>query len=353
MSDEQLPAARRPARRRAKPTNLRNPTISDVAALAGVSNASVSRVLNNNLTVDADISARVTAAVATLRYKPSTVARGLALGRTNTVAVVVPDLENPMFQEILRGVMHAAAADGYRVLVTDTEENPNDEESAAREARRRCDALVLISPRLPAAELDVLLAELQPVILVNRQLAASTISSVSIDYAHGMQGILTELHRLGHRRVAYLAGPTQSDGDRLRRIGIEQATRDLDGLDVQIVPTGSRIADGDAAVETVVSLGVTATVTFNDLVAVGLLSALHRTKIAVPAQMSVVGFDDIPFATFSIPALSTVSVPRHELGLEAWNRLYESMSGAKTAPRHPVTFQPRYVARESAGAPPQ
>lgn len=327
------------------------PTISDVAAHAGVSKATVSRVLNRKATVDMIISDRVIASVEELGYRPSALARGLSLGRTNTVGVVVPDLENPMFQEILRGVTRAAAADGYRVLVTDTEEDAGDEAAAAREARRRCDAIVLCSPRLPEAELRALLDELHPVVLVNRELDASPVPSVSIDYASGMETVLAELHGLGHRRVLYLAGPAASQGDRLRRVGIARARGTHDGLEVDVVTVGSALADGAASVEAVRQSAATAVVAFNDLVALGLVSVLRRVGIAVPEDLSVVGFDDIPFAAFSVPALSTVSVPRRELGAEAWTRLHDTIGGATGG--HPLVFRPRFVARDSVAAVPQ
>ncbi|WP_138945124.1 DUF6807 family protein [Plantibacter sp. M259] len=326
------------------------PTISDVAEQAGVSKATVSRVLNGKATVDATIADRVLAAVDALGYRPSMLARSLSLGRTNTIGVVVPDLENPMFQEILRGVTRAAAADGYRVLVTDTEEDPADEAAAAREARRRCDAIVLCSPRLAEPELRALLAELHPVVLVNRELADSPVPSVSIDYASGMEQVLAELHALGHRRILYLAGPTASQGDRLRRVGIARARSDHDDLSIDIVPAGSALVDGAAVVDTVAQHDATAVVAFNDLVALGLVSALRGAGVSVPSALSVVGFDDIPFAAFAVPALSTVSVPRRELGAEAWTRLRDTIGGAEGG--HPLVFRPRFVARESTAARP-
>ena len=331
------------------PTAGATPTISDVARHAEVSKATVSRVLNGKATVDAEIASRVLAAVDALGYQPSMLARNLSLGRTNTVGVVVPDLENPMFQEILRGVTQAAAADGYRVLVTDTEEDPTDEAAAAREARRRCDAIVLCSPRLAEPELRALLAELHPVVLVNRELPDSPVPSVSIDYASGMEQVLAELSALGHRRVVYLAGPVASQGDRLRRVGITRAVSTHRELTVDVVAAGSALVDGAAAVDAVLALDATAVVAFNDLVALGLVSALRQAGVSVPAALSVVGFDDIPFAAFAVPALSTVSVPRRELGAEAWTRLRDTIGGA--AGGHPLVFRPRFVARESTAAP--
>ena len=145
-------------------------TIADVAEHAGVSQASVSRVLNGRSSVDPDIVQRVRASIAELGYRPSPTARSLVNGRNNTVAMVVPDLENPLFQGILKGLSLAAARDGYRVLVADTAENVDDEEEIAVEARQRCDALVLCAPRMPEAKLRALVEAVAPVVVVNRPL---------------------------------------------------------------------------------------------------------------------------------------------------------------------------------------
>ena len=143
-------------------------TIAEVAHAAGVSRATVSRVMNGRSTVDPELAARVREVAEQLHYRPSNTARSLSLGRTNTVAVVVPDLANPMFQQVLRGVASAAADEGYRVLVADTAEHAADEERIALDARLRCDALVLVSPRMPEGTLRALLPEIGPVVVVNR-----------------------------------------------------------------------------------------------------------------------------------------------------------------------------------------
>ena len=143
-------------------------TIAEVAHAAGVSRATVSRVMNGRSTVDPELAARVRDVAEQLHYRPSNTARSLSLGRTNTVAVVVPDLANPMFQQVLRGVASAAGDEGYRVLVADTAEHAADEERIALDARLRCDALVLVSPRMPEAVLRALLPEIGPVVVVNR-----------------------------------------------------------------------------------------------------------------------------------------------------------------------------------------
>ncbi|UOE44219.1 LacI family DNA-binding transcriptional regulator [Agromyces larvae] len=327
-------------------------TIADVAARAGVSQASVSRVLNGKPSVDPEIVRRVRRAVAELGYAPSMAARSLVHGRNQTVAMVVPDLGNPMFQGILEGVSVAAAVDGYRVLVADTVERVDDEEATAVEARQRCDAVVLCAPRLPADRLARLVERIAPVVVVNRQGDVPDVPSVGVDYARGIRDLVGHLVALGHRDLVYLSGPgsSRSNADRLR--GIDDARAADASLRVRVLDGGSGLDDGAAAVDAVDAArrdGATAVVAFNDLVALGLLTALRRRGIDVPGELSVAGFDDIPMAAYAAPSLTTLSVPRAELGAQVWTRLRGLIAGEPVA--HAVTFRPRLEVRESTAAP--
>ncbi|EFC86066.1 LacI family DNA-binding transcriptional regulator [Parafrankia sp. EUN1f] len=320
-------------------------TISDVAELAGVSRATVSRVVNGLPTVAPEIVERVTAAIAELDYHPSTLARNLSLGSTRTIAVVVPDLENPMFQSVLRGVTRAAAGAGYRVLVADTEEHAEVEAEIATEARRRCDALVLCAPRMPDAPLRQLLPKLEPVVLINRDAPDLGVPVVGVDYAAGARALLEHLVELGHRDIAYLSGPPGSTSDSLRRDGFARALTRSDHIELRILPTGARIEDGHRVAPAFVALGCTAAMAFNDLVAFGLLTGLREAGVDVPLDVSVAGFDDIPFAAYATPPLTTAAVAQFELGAQAWQHLHDAVSGA--APAAPFVHQPEIVVRAS------
>ena len=333
--------------------NTRRPavTIADVAAAAGVSRATVSRVMNGRSTVDPGISARVQEAAIELNYQPSNVARSLSLGRTTTVALVVPDLGNPVFQQVLRGVMAAAADDGYRVLVADAAEDPTQEAVLAREARMRCDALILVAPRMPDAALTALLPDVEPVVLVNRAVPGSTAPSLVVDYADAMVQVVDHLAALGHRRVAYLSGPGASYSDAQRRAGLDRA-RERHGLDVVELSGGSDIAAGHAAAGAVLASRVTAVVAFNDLVSFGLLAALNEAGVAVPGDISVAGFDDIALARYATPGLTTVAVPQSDLGRHAWRELHAVIDDGS----HPATsarFGARLEVRASTGPVPR
>jgi len=325
-------------------------TIADVARAAEVSRATVSRVMNGRLSVAPEIVARVRAAAERLNYRPSDLARSLSLGRTNMVALVVPDLGNPLFQQILRGITNASAAAGYKVLVAETAENPDAEAAIAIEARRRCDALIMVSPRMDEDQLLELLPQVQPVILVNRQ-GPAEVSSVVVDYGRAVRIVVDHLVGLGHRRLAFLSGPAASASNRLRLRALDVAEREIPGLELVRLECGWSIEDGYAAVERVLESRATAVVAFNDLVAFGLLARLNEVGVAVPVDLSVTGMDDIGLARFAVPSLTTVRVPQKDLGELAWQRLHAAIAG----PSRAVDGVPelRLAVRASTGPVPQ
>ncbi|MEU4193307.1 LacI family DNA-binding transcriptional regulator [Kribbella sp. NPDC026611] len=302
-------------------------TIADVARAAEVSRATVSRVMNGRLNVAPDIVARVRAAADRLNYRPSDLARSLSLGTTNMVALLVPDLGNPLFQQILRGITSASAAAGYRVLVAESDEDPDAEASIAIEARRRCDALIMVSPRLDEPSLLELLPQVQPVMLVNRQ-GPPEVSSVLVDYGRAVRMVVDHLVALGHRRLVFLAGPAASASNTLRLRALDVAEREITGLEIVRLDCGRSIEDGYGAVDRVLAARGTAVVAFNDLVAFGLLARLNEVGVAVPDELSVTGMDDIGLARFAVPSLTTVRVPQRDLGELAWRRLHAAITGA-------------------------
>lgn len=325
-------------------------TIADVAARAGVSQASVSRVLNGKQSVDPGIVRSVQSAIAALGYSPSVTARSLVHGRNDTIAMVVPDLENPLFQGILKGLSRAAASDGYRVLVADTAERVDDEEATALEARQRCDALVLCAPRMPEQQLRRLVERVSPVVVVNRPLPDAAVPIVGVDYVRGIRDLVDHLRALGHRRIAYVSGPATSASNAERLRGVDEATATHTDLRIDVLPGGSRLDDGYAAADAVVGAhadGITAVIAFNDLVALGLLQRLGELGIDVPGEVSVAGFDDVPIARFATPRLTSMSVPRAEMGAQVWVRLRTLIAGDPI--EHSVLYRPRLEARDSTG----
>lgn len=325
--------------------------IADVALKAGVSHATVSRVMNGNFTVDPAIAERVRAAATELNYQPNPVGRSLALGKTDTIGIVVPDLSNPTFQAILRGLSMAAAQDGYRVLIADSSEVSSEEAILAGEARRRCDGLVLCAPRMGDAELEELAPSLHPMVLINRSTKDSRAPSLMVDYGQGIQELAELLVGLGHTRLAFLAGPARSASNGLRLQGLEKFKAAHPEIDLRMLDAGSSFEAGHESVDSVLASGATGVMAFNDLVAMGLLSGLHERGVRVPEDISVTGFDDIPFARYTTPTLSTAAVPINELGQQAWHRMRDLIRNVSpdAGSEGPTIFQPRLEVRGSTG----
>lgn len=325
----------------------RRVTITDVARHAGVSLSTVSRVMNDNTTVDLELATRVRATAIELGYTASPLARSLVLGRTQTVAVVVPDLANPTFQAILRGVSRAAARDGYHVLLADSAEDVAEERLLAAETRRRTDGVILCAPRMPQAELTALLGTLGPVVVVNRS-AQDAAPVVAADYRTGLGELIAHLYGLGHRHLAFLSGVAESASNAARLAALADARTAHADLEITELPCGVDFDSGAAAADAVLATAATGILAFNDLVAMGLLSSLADRGVRVPEQLSVAGFDDIPFARYTSPPLTTAAVPATELGERAWAALHAQLTGAVADPF--ITLTPHVVLRASTAA---
>lgn len=306
--------------------------------------------MNGHFFGDPQIADRVRAAARELRYSPNHLARSFALGQTKAIAFLVPDLANPTFQAVLASLSKAASEDGYRVLVADSAESPDDEPLLAAEIRRRCDALVLCAPRMPDEALGEATQTLSPVVLLNRSSHATSVPTLTVESRAGFEALTRHLQELGHRRLAYVEGPDgPANENRLRGIG--DVSGQTDGFSLVRIHGGPNSEHGLAAVDDVIRSGATAVLAFNDLVAIGLVHGLQSRGVRVPQDVSVTGFDDIPFARFMSPSLTTASVPHESLGTLAWNRLRALIDGE--VPDHDVIFQPRLEIRSSTAAPRQ
>ncbi|MAP64313.1 MAG: LacI family transcriptional regulator [Microbacterium sp.] len=324
-------------------------TIADVAAKANVSLSTVSRVLNGNATVDPAMAERVRTAAAELDYSASPLARSLVLGRTQTIAVVVPDLGNPTFQEILRGLSRAAGTAGYHVLVADSAETVDEERVLARATRRRTDGVVLCAPRMDDAALASSLRELSPVVVVNRATADAPV--VGADYRSAFSEILHHLHRLGHRRLVFLSGNPRSSSNAARTAALAAFAAAHPDVMITEIPCGVDVDSGARVAGEVRASGATAVLAYNDLVAMGVMGVLRRDGMRIPDDISVAGFDDIPFSRWTSPTLTTASVPSRELGARAWEAMERALTDA-SAPPTADWLLPVVALRESTGPAP-
>lgn len=327
-----------------------NATIKDVASRAGVSVATVSRVLNDKGLVRPETVRRVLDAARELEYVPHGGARSLSMRCTRTVGVVLPDLHGEFFSEVIRGIDLAARARGYHLLVSGSHSDWTEMTAMALAVRGRVDGLIVMVPDMDPQEVQARLPGGVPVVLLNCR--GTTTWSIVIDNARGAEAMVDHLASLGHEEIAFITGPERNAdaAERLRgwRAGMERA-----GL----APRERLLVHGDfsenGGYEAACALlsgreRPNAIFAANDAMAIGALSAVRERRLEVPAQIAVVGFDDIPIARFVSPPLTTVSVEIAELGRRAFDLFIEGTEG-RSAPRM-ETLETHLVIRESCGA---
>lgn len=320
-------------------------TISDVARTAGVSIATVSRVLNGNDSVNPELAARVQEAVAKLDFRPNPAAQGLASGAYRTIGVIVPDLGNPYFSDILQAIVTHASADSYRIVVSDTQGDPNEELTACRQFLPYVDGIVAVSPRMSQPDLHTLAGLGVPTVLVNRRDTDVPLPSVAVDNRAATLAMCRHLADLGHRRIAYVSGPPTSWQNAERIHGINDAANL--GIMAAVVPAWDNVAGGYDATEAALATDPTAIITYNDLAAVGVLERLRQLGLAVPTDISVAGFDDIEIARYLHPRLTTVVNPKAEVGAAAWEALSRRIKHDEVS--SPDLIKCHLVARDSTG----
>jgi DNA-binding LacI/PurR family transcriptional regulator len=324
-------------------------TVRDVAKALGVSPSTVSRALSASDLVAPHTRQQVIDKARELGYAPNNSARGLSTGRKGTLGLVVPDLENPYFASVTKGVQARALAAGYSVFVADSDEDSHVERELVNKLKPQVDGLILCSSRMSDADLSALIGGI-PVLLVNRRLAG--LRDITINDQEIIRQALEHLHALGHRKVGYAGGPVGSWSDRQRRLGIEQALPGLPGLEVTSLGSFAPVFGGGQPVaDLAVAAGLTAVVAYNDLMALGIVARLHARGINVPDELSVVGIDDINAATLVSPALTTVRAPLRRVGSSAVDRLIESLD-PRGVPRPAETLPIEIVVRQSTSVVP-
>lgn len=329
-------------------------TIRDVARRAAVSPSTVSRTLNGSGYVSAAARQRVLAAVELLGYRPNRVARGLVGKSRQVIGLVLPDISNPFFPALARGVEDAADAAGYRVMLFNSDDRA-DKEAACCQAcvEHALDGLILDPCGDDVAHLEPAVAAGLALVLVDRGVSRVPADSVGVDNGLGMTRLVEYLLALGHRRIGIITGPRALSVAAERLAAWEAAL-----LGAGVRPAADWVAEGDfrfdggyRAAPRLVAAGVTAIVASNDLMAIGALRALEERGVRVPEQVSVAGYDDIPAASWTRPALTTVRQPTYRMGFRAARLCLERIEDRR--PRRPrrVRLRPRLVVRDSTGPP--
>ncbi|GAA1637091.1 LacI family DNA-binding transcriptional regulator [Kribbella alba] len=299
------------------------PTISQVAAAAGVSKSTVSRAFSRPEMITAETVAHVMDVATRLGYVPNHTARALSTGRAGTVAIVVPDIANPFFPPLIRGAQAAADQAGFSLLLGDSDEDPTREDVLVGKFGPQTDGIVLASSRMTEEQIRAH-AERRPLVLINRDVPG--LPRVLIDTATGIAAAVEHLAGLGHRHLVYVSGPTSSWSNAERRRAVRAAGRRL-GLKVSAVAARRSTYDaGVQRVDDILGSGASAVIAFDDLLAQGILAGLAARGVGVPDQFSVIGCDDVLAATMS-PPLTTVSAHGGHAGRKAVDLLVSFLDG--------------------------
>lgn len=335
----------------------RRPSITDVARRAGVSVGTVSNVLNRPDQVAPSTRGRVQATIEELGFVRNASARQLRVGATQTVGVIVLDMANPFFTEIARGIEDRISPDQYTLLLSSSDDDPVREARYLRLHEEHGVHGLIVSPA--HTSLDAVLAMRERgvrIVLLDVPRRPVPISCVGVDDVRGARLAVEHLLGLGHRRIGFVNGPDTISQCAARREGAVAALTAA-GLDPQeaLVEVTVPALDLDAGATGMGRLLAlpparrpSATLCANDLAAVGALRTLRRAGVAVPEEMAVVGYDDIPVASMLAVPLTTVRQPTHTLGWTAADLLLREAAGGGTAPER-VVFQPELVVRESTG----
>ncbi|UZN04288.1 LacI family DNA-binding transcriptional regulator [Cellulomonas sp. S1-8] len=325
------------------------PTIYDVAAAVGVAPSTVSRAFSRPGRVSVETSARIHEAAERLGYRANALARALPTGRTSMLAMVVSDVTNPFYFEIIRGAEAAANEQDYTLLVADVLEDAHVERTALERSLPFVEGLVLGTSRMSDSAVRVI-ARQRPTVVLNR--VVTGIPSVVTDNAKGMRQAVEHLGSLGHRSIGYVAGPEASWADGTRWLAMREAAHDLEMHAHRVGPFPPTLAGGALAAEPVLASGVTGVVAYNDLVAIGLLRRLTQQGVRIPQDLSVVGFDDIFGAELCTPTLTTVAAPLTALGQYAVRMLLHEARARTPREVRPARLPARLVERESTAPPP-
>lgn len=330
-------------------------TILDVARAAGVHASTVSRALNpatRGMVTEA-VAQRVMAAAEQLGWRPSVLAAGLRTRRTRTVGILVPDLVNPVFPPIVRAAETRFAEAGYVALVANTDTDPAREALLIeRMAAHLVDGLMLASAAQGSRALDLCTRWGIPVVLINRRLPAAGVPAVVNDDVLGMMLAVRHLAALGHRRIAHIAGPPGVSTAMDRRRGFELAAAEAGiGADIIVTaPAYTEAAGRHAAEEVLRGPPVTAIAAANDMLCLGVYEALAAAGLQVGRDMSVTGFNDMPFVDRISPPLTTVRIQHAEMGRQAADVLLAELGG-QPDPARDITLAPLLVVRGSSAPP--
>lgn len=335
-------------------------TLRDVARMAQVHPGTASRALNEQTRslVNEETARRVLDAAERLGYRPNPIARGLKTNRSYTIGVLIPDLTNPLFPPILRGIQDRLEESGYTPLMANTDNDPERERIDWQTMRgRQVDGIIAATAQRDHQLLDEMVALEMPLVLVNRRVHDVPIPVATADDRAGIKLAVAHLVELGHVRIGHIAGPLELSTGFDRYEGFLSAMREA-GLepDPDLIVTSEAFTESDGARACRQLLdadgGMTAIAAANDLIALGCYDVFAERGISCPDDVSIVGFNDMPFAGRFQPPLTTIRIPHYELGAAAAELMLERLQDGADEART-VLLEPTLVVRSSTSAPPR
>ncbi|MGP7819358.1 LacI family DNA-binding transcriptional regulator [Niallia sp. 01092] len=322
-------------------------TIMDVANYANVSKATVSRVLNHNPKVNDQIRQRVLQSIEELGYHPNAFARNLANNTSNVIGLILPDITNPYFPIIARGVEDAAHREGFSLFISNTDNNPNiEQEYIEKMMCQQVAGIILISSILDEHKVNKLSDLKTPFVLCDRLLTKTTFDTVSIDHYKASYEAVLNLIRKGHQDICHISGPSLVQSAEMRRNAYRDAMHEHN-LNPSIRIGNFSYESGYELMKSILEESTpTAVFAANDLIALGAMHAIQEKRLRIPQDISVIGCDDILFAQMSTPKLSTISVPAYQIGVTAVEMLVERIKGVRSTAKS-LVLEHKFVQRET------
>jgi DNA-binding LacI/PurR family transcriptional regulator len=327
--------------------------IKEVAKKARVSTATVSRTINDSTKVKPATAARVRKAIEELNFFPNTHARTLVSGRSRILGLIISDITNPFFPDLVKSFEDQAVQRGKEVIIGNTDYNPKRMAGCIRRmVERKVDGVAIMTSETDPALMTELTRRNIPTVFMDTGKPGPHSANIQIDYAQGIREAVQHLIALNHRRIAFITGPMNLESARTRCTGFISALKALDLFDETLIQTGNhRIEGGASAMRTLLKLEhrPTAVIASNDLTAIGALGAIHEMGLKVPDDISLIGFDDISFAHLTQPPLTTVILSRTELAIMAFAAL-DALIHGKYASLKDLTVPTHLVMRGSTRA---
>ena len=329
--------------------------IAEIARRANVSTATVSRTLNQSGPVKAATARKVWRAVTEMNYYPNSHARALVSGRSRLIGLIVSDITNPFFPELIVAFQDLAAQKQYEILLTSTNYlTSRMTECLRRMLERKVDGVAMMTSEMDLGLIKELSRRNVPIVFMDVGQMGPRMSHVVIDYGHGIRQAVDHVATLGHRHIAFISGPLDLHSARTRRQAFVDGLRDR-GLapDRKMIREGMHTAEGgETAMTALLKLGriPTAVVCSNDWTAIGALHAVHAAGLRVPDDISIVGFDDIPLTRYTNPSLTTVRMTASDVGATAFNALYR-LIGEEAVEGDVYQIPTRLIVRESTARP--